>query len=342
MRFLEFLGKMKIIKFFLLCLIVLAFSVGYASQDGITVERIETKLTEDSNESKEKKKTDTKSDDKATIQKKQTSKSTKKSSSTKKVSNKNSSKKIAANTNKSKTKKKTSKKKKKSISTNPNKKPSEKKSNKNPEKKPVVSKPITQPQLTLERTIYAPGEKFKVNFKASSSYSVNAWVGMIPSSIPHGSAKENDKHDLDYQYIDNRIKGSFEFKAPDKTGKYDIRMHDDEFGKEVASITFSVQESNGELYLPKTTYKEGEVVKVKFTAPKTFDGSAWVGLVKSKVAHGDAALNDNHDLEFYYLEKRTSGDITFRVYLMEGEYDIRMFNAKGGKEVSSVSFKVKK
>ncbi len=204
----------------------------------------------------------------------------------------------------------------------------------------VKKKTAFKPKLYIDKFQFSPDEKFNVKFKASSSYGDNAWVGMIPSTAPHGTANMDDTNDLDYKYLDKKSSGSFVFKAPKNTGMYDIRMYDAEFGKEVASIALEVRQSNGELWLKKKKYKVGEKIAVQFTAPPHFDGSAWVGVVKSKVPHGNAKENDAHDLESHYIEKRSNGVFKFNVYLHEGKYDFRMFDAKDGNEVSSVSFTI--
>lgn len=102
--------------------------------------------------------------------------------------------------------------------------------------------------LSLDKKAYSPGELITVNFKADTSWDSNAWVGIIPSKIKHGTEYENDKYDLVYAYIGKKNEGTFTFSAPLKVGKYDVRMNDTDFGtedgsvgKEVASVTFEVK-----------------------------------------------------------------------------------------------------
>ena len=101
----------------------------------------------------------------------------------------------------------------------------------------AVSAAGTQAQtLTLDKNMYKPGEKITVTFAAPGSYPGNAWVGIIPSNVPHGQESVNDQHDLAYQYLDKRTSGTLVFTAPKKSGFYDVRMNDtDNNGKEVAS-----------------------------------------------------------------------------------------------------------
>ena len=95
--------------------------------------------------------------------------------------------------------------------------------------------------LVLEKTVFAPGESIRVEFYASDNWARDAWIGIIPSNISHGSESVNDKYDITYQYIENRTSGVMVFKAP-SLGQWDLRMHDtDSNGREVASISFTVR-----------------------------------------------------------------------------------------------------
>ncbi len=109
---------------------------------------------------------------------------------------------------------------------------------------PNVNEPGTDHMagtLRLARDRYAPGDAIVVDFTAPGSYASNAWIGIIPSQVPHGSEAENDRHDLTYQYLQKRTSGSMTFTAPTAPGNYDLRLHDtDNNGKEVASVSFQV------------------------------------------------------------------------------------------------------
>jgi hypothetical protein len=93
-----------------------------------------------------------------------------------------------------------------------------------------------------------PGSTVQLSFNAPSSYPENAWIGIVPSNIEHGSEAVNDKHDLTYQYLKKRTSGSLSFKVPAQEGNYDFRMHDtDNNGREVASVSFVVSTSSATL-----------------------------------------------------------------------------------------------
>ncbi|TET18702.1 MAG: hypothetical protein E3J78_05895, partial [Candidatus Cloacimonadota bacterium] len=86
--------------------------------------------------------------------------------------------------------------------------------------RPKEVKPVKPPVsgnenvLELDKTQFLAGEDIKVHFTASADFVDDAWVGIIPSDIPHGSESVNDANDITYQYMKKRIKGTLNFKAP--------------------------------------------------------------------------------------------------------------------------------
>ena len=96
--------------------------------------------------------------------------------------------------------------------------------------------------LRLDKHTFSPNEQVRVHFTAPSGFANNAWIGIIPSRIQHGSENVNDQHDLTYQYLSKRTSGTMVFTAPGSPGSYDFRMHDrDDNGHEVTSVTFTVR-----------------------------------------------------------------------------------------------------
>ncbi len=97
-------------------------------------------------------------------------------------------------------------------------------------------------ELSLEKTEFAAGEKIMLTFKVNQKLDKRPWIGIIPSEIEHGDESRNDQYDVAYKYFDNQESGVLEFNAPNKTGKYDFRMHStDNNGVEVTSVSFEVK-----------------------------------------------------------------------------------------------------
>jgi hypothetical protein len=104
---------------------------------------------------------------------------------------------------------------------------------------PEVKIPAT---LSLGRDVYAPGDPINLVFMAPIGLSDDAWIGIVPSAVPHGNEEVNDQNDISYQHLGGATSGIMEFVAPSAPGSYDLRMNEsDKGGRELASITFTVQ-----------------------------------------------------------------------------------------------------
>ncbi|MBN1574186.1 MAG: hypothetical protein JW984_13395 [Deltaproteobacteria bacterium] len=199
--------------------------------------------------------------------------------------------------------------------------------------------------MWLEKTTFSPGERIVLHFKAPASFPTSAWIGIIPSNIPHGSEATNDQNDIEYKYLQGMTSGTLYFTAPRIAGTYDFRMHDsDNNGSEVGSMPFYVVSSSGggvSLSIDKRSYRPGEQIRVTFTAPATYPSNAWIGIIPSNIPHGSEATNDQHDVAYQYLKGMTSGTLYFTAPGNPGSYDMRMHDSdSNGTEVSSVSFNV--
>ena len=96
--------------------------------------------------------------------------------------------------------------------------------------------------LTVNPSAVAPGGKLTVYFTAQTGLPTNAWIGIVPSSVPHGDEAVNDGYDLTYQYLEGKTEGTMTFTAPTEPGQYDVRLFDtDNRGKELAWAGFTVK-----------------------------------------------------------------------------------------------------
>src|SRR5574341_1102796 len=96
-----------------------------------------------------------------------------------------------------------------------------------------------QPQVKLNKTSFLPGETIEVHYVSGGLTKQGAWVGIIPSNIPHGNESVNDQNDVAYQYTQDP-QGTVQLPAPLKSGSYDMRLNSGD-GKELASATFQVE-----------------------------------------------------------------------------------------------------
>ena len=197
--------------------------------------------------------------------------------------------------------------------------------------------------LSLPKTSYQTGEKITVSFNIPVKLDKSAWVGIVPSDIPHGSEERNDENDLAYHHLNGVQKGTLDFVAPVKPGSYDLRLNDsDSEGNELASVTFTVTGASASVSLNKTTYAPGERMWITFKTSVAFASNAWIGIIPSDVPHGSEEVNDENDINYVYIEGATDGIKEMEAPTEAGSYDIRFNDTDdNGKEIASVSFTVR-
>ncbi len=197
--------------------------------------------------------------------------------------------------------------------------------------------------VSLPKTEYQAGEKIIVSFDTPVQLAKNAWVGLIPSDIPHGSEDRNDAHDLAYKYLDGKQTGTFEFVAPSKTGSYDFRLNDsDNNGNELSSVTFTVVDASASVSLNKGVFAPGERMWVTFKSSVAFASNAWIGIIPANIPHGSEDVNDDHDISYIYVKGEKEGIKEMAAPTTPGVYDVRFNDSdNSGKEIASVTFTVR-
>lgn len=99
--------------------------------------------------------------------------------------------------------------------------------------------------------------------------------------------------------------------------------------------------------IDKTVYSSGESevqIKVKIQLEGLSDhNSAWIGIIPSNIQHGNEDINDQHDIDYEYLESElNNGEVTLSSSLEKGDYDVRVCDGdgEGAVEIAYISFEV--
>lgn len=199
--------------------------------------------------------------------------------------------------------------------------------------------------LMIDKKDCTAYDSIHVTFTAPDWFDQSAWIGIVPSSVPHGKESDSNNNYITYQYVRSHSDGKMTFKAPGKLGSYDIRMFDDDNnGREMASATFQVARALTafSLSLDHATYTSGAKITLTFHAPSTLPNNAWIGLIPSSVPHGDETTNDRYDLAYEYINNRSDGTMIFTAPDKPGKYDFRMHDTdRNGKELTHITFIVK-
>lgn len=106
---------------------------------------------------------------------------------------------------------------------------------------------------------------------------------------------------------------------------------------ETSTATPLAESGSPQIKLDKESYFPGEQMKVTITATGLKEG-AWAGVVPSSIPHGEEAVNDEHDLNFIYVD---SGKDILVAPKEVGDFDVRLNSSDtDGVELASLSFKV--
>ena len=101
--------------------------------------------------------------------------------------------------------------------------------------------------FTLDKTAYQKGEPIHIQFQKADSIPSKAWIGIVPSHIPHGKESTNDRHDIVYRFVEEHPDGKMLFYAPSTGENWDVRYSSNDAGnREYASVTFAVDPQSPE------------------------------------------------------------------------------------------------
>ena len=197
--------------------------------------------------------------------------------------------------------------------------------------------------LLLSNTAFYPGQAIQLQVQLPEQLPDDAWIGLIPSDVPHSDEKTNDQFDIDYRYVNTAKNGTLNFTAPEQPGSYDFRLNDTAGGQELASVSFTVaarDTSSAKITLTKSNWEPGIDMTVRFSVPPGLPNNAWIGIVVSDVSHGDGRTNSANALDWRYLEGVAQGQLMFKTPTVAGKYDLRLHETEYGREIASTGFVV--
>ena len=198
-------------------------------------------------------------------------------------------------------------------------------------------------KVSLEKDQFVTGEVIKIHFEVPEELNPKAWLGFIPSSVPHGSENVNDEHEIRWAYLNGKARGSVDLVAPTSEGKFDVRLHDtNNGGNEIGHVGFEIVKASGKVSLEKDQFAAGEKMKIHFEVSEGLHHKAWLGIFPASLPHGSEEANDGHEIGYSYLGGKATGIIELKAPLKAGEYDVRVhdFNEQGN-EIGHVKFKVR-
>lgn len=98
--------------------------------------------------------------------------------------------------------------------------------------------------MSLDGSTYQVNGPIEVTLVIHTPLDGSAWLGIVPSEIPHGFESDGESSYLTYSYVSYADEnGKIILYAPDTPGSYDVRLYNSDWdGVEVASETITVTE----------------------------------------------------------------------------------------------------
>ncbi|WP_298417141.1 OmpA family protein [uncultured Kordia sp.] len=199
----------------------------------------------------------------------------------------------------------------------------------------VISTQPHEYDLTIVTQEINPSSSFQVHIKTNFDIDKDAWIGIFKEELPKDKLTYES-----YKYIGNKRENTISLTAPSKPGDYALRYYSSDPGGLIATLPFRV----GSPDLPgigfntdKKVYKAAEEITVTYTGHEKLQETAWIGMYKVD------AKEDTYSryLEYFYLNPKLKGSLTFKAPTTKGKYKFRMFYAETGPQVlEAVHFEV--
>lgn len=169
------------------------------------------------------------------------------------------------------------------------------------------------PSISMEKNTFAPGEKIEVLYQYAPE-GQNAWIGIYHK----GKNPDVSGPSTRWEYTSGQS-GKFTFTLDSPDEYYAVLFNDEGYTEISERIAFYVG-SIPELSIEKSSYQEGEGIKVNFKNAPGLDND-WIGIYKMGKIPGTADLSDSWD----YTGKQNSGEMTLGKELGKGYYFVNYF-----------------
>tara|TARA_Y100001934_G_scaffold161671_1_gene192853 strand:- start:2189 stop:4264 length:2076 start_codon:yes stop_codon:yes gene_type:complete len=215
-----------------------------------------------------------------------------------------------------------------------------------PESISAQDQELSNTEINLSKASFSSSEEISFHFRVPQ-LPEDAWIGIIPSEIPHGNEAVNDMHDTSFVHLHGKTTGEAILPNPGP-GEWTLRLHDsDNNGNEMAYVPFTVRGIEPATR-PSITVVAGNTVpadgplEISFTGVD--DAAAWIGIYPEQNGH------ENHNGWWKYLNGEqtppstpiSEGNITFQPSERRseslGSYQARMFADNGYEMIAQTRF----
>jgi len=195
----------------------------------------------------------------------------------------------------------------------------------------VSNIPLVQAQslsASPDKIYFGPKKTITVTFSGAPG-NQNDWIGIFKAGAGARSY-------ITYQYIKGQKSGTLTFNAPEEVGKYEFRMWEKDWTRQVAvSNQVSIEYPPAKLHpsVQKMNIGPGKKVSVSFENAPGYDND-WIGLFK-------VGAKAKGWISWQYLKGKTKGSLEFVAPESPGSYEFRMWGREYTKHLTtSVPFSV--
>ncbi len=186
------------------------------------------------------------------------------------------------------------------------------------------------------QTRYVHKQEIKVAFDVSSEKGDTRqwWVGLFKSS----DSAQTQNYET-YAYLGDAKRGVVTLNAPERSGKFHLKLVDGNYvekgAKRIPFVVASIDPASVEMNASTRVVAPGGEIVLKVVSKETFGDSAWVGTFDA----GAPAGADGYK-SYQYLRSRADGVYTFKAPEQMGDYQFRLISSERGEEVKRLAFKV--
>jgi len=182
-----------------------------------------------------------------------------------------------------------------------------------------------------------PGQEFDVNFRASPNYRAYVWVKIVGPDTPRDIAEADLAaiESLSHMRLNGKTNGTLTFSAPQKPGRYLLRMQDPDYAKTLTQVEIQVVAPSAPeapaapgaaqpvhisaptIQPTRNSFAPGSAVQVQFSGLPAI-GQDWVAISR----RGDGPKK-YYDL-IILTGKPTEGTLSFKP-LPAGDYEVRLY-----------------
>lgn len=177
--------------------------------------------------------------------------------------------------------------------------------------------PAQAASLSASPTVHTFGPKkvFTVTYSGAPG-NQNDWIGMFKVGA-------GPKEYITYQYLAKSRSGTLTFNAHEVVGKYEFRMWEAEWTRQVAvsnQVTLQYPASTLQPSLTSLYIGPNKKVNVTFSNAPGYNND-WVGLFK-------VGAGEKNWITYQYLQGKTSGTLEFAAPETPGQYEFRLWTAE--------------